>query len=305
MAANNTLTTVVPEGHLPASTKQDFQNTSAGIHVHTIDEAITLAKTFAASGMFKDTKNANECVVKILMGREFGFTPVAAMSAIHIVQGKMMLSGVAIGTLIKRHRNYRYRVLESTDKVCRIEFFERLDGEWQSSGIEEFTDADAKRQQTQNMQKFPKNMLFNRAMSNGAKMHCPDVFGGQPVYTEGEIEEPQTPPAPSLTGRGGDVKSRLTQRVAPKEDPIEAEIISPEIESRRGEVLGAPGGAKDIGSLEEEHFLEAEEAEEIRQRCERKGIDYAETLGQALADGKVGFSALLPLTAMDAQENLL
>lgn len=34
--------------------------------------------------------------------------------------------------------------------------------------------------------KWPRNMLFARAMSNGVKWYCPDLFGGVPVYTEGD-----------------------------------------------------------------------------------------------------------------------
>jgi len=36
------------------------------------------------------------------------------------------------------------------------------------------------------MDKFPKNMLFARAMSNGIKWFTPDVFAG-PVYTPEEL----------------------------------------------------------------------------------------------------------------------
>ncbi|RDT44717.1 hypothetical protein DXF87_27490, partial [Enterobacter roggenkampii] len=36
------------------------------------------------------------------------------------------------------------------------------------------------------MDKFPKNMLFARAMSNGVKWFTPDVFSG-PVYTPEEL----------------------------------------------------------------------------------------------------------------------
>jgi hypothetical protein len=37
------------------------------------------------------------------------------------------------------------------------------------------------------MAKFPRNMLFARAMSNGVKWYCPDVTSGVTVYSEGEI----------------------------------------------------------------------------------------------------------------------
>lgn len=41
------------------------------------------------------------------------------------------------------------------------------------------------------MQKFPRNMLFARALSNGVRWFCPDVFYGNSVYVEGEIGEMQ------------------------------------------------------------------------------------------------------------------
>jgi hypothetical protein len=41
---------------------------------------------------------------------------------------------------------------------------------------------------TKNIDKFPKNMFFARAISNGVKWFCPDVFSG-PVYTLEEMEQ--------------------------------------------------------------------------------------------------------------------
>jgi len=38
-----------------------------------------------------------------------------------------------------------------------------------------------------NWKKYPRNMLFSRAMSNGAKWHCPDVGAGAPIYTPDEL----------------------------------------------------------------------------------------------------------------------
>ena len=37
-----------------------------------------------------------------------------------------------------------------------------------------------------NWRKYPRNMLFARAMSNGVKWYCPNVFGG-PVYSPDEL----------------------------------------------------------------------------------------------------------------------
>lgn len=195
--------------------------TTLGIIPESVDEAITVAKAFAASGMFPDAKTAGAALAKIMAGAEFGFPPAASMNAIHYVQGKLQMSGVAIGALIKRNRRYNYRIIAHDQTTCEIAFFE--DGE--HVGTEAFTLEDAKRQGTQNMTKFPKNMLFNRAMSNGAKFHCPDIFGGQPVYVEGEIIETTGEDMPQGTDRAASIKSVLTARANPEvavEEPVDA-----------------------------------------------------------------------------------
>jgi hypothetical protein len=57
----------------------------------------------------------------------------------------------------------------------------------ESLGVSTFTIDDAKKAQTKNLEKFPRNMLFARAISNGARWYCPDIFGGSPVYTPDEM----------------------------------------------------------------------------------------------------------------------
>ena len=56
----------------------------------------------------------------------------------------------------------------------------------ESLGVSTFTAADARKAQTQNMGKFPRNMLHARALTNGCRWYCPDVFGG-PIYTPDEL----------------------------------------------------------------------------------------------------------------------
>lgn len=180
-----------------------------------------------ASGYFApDVKSKEQAVVKILAGAELGLPPFASMSGIHIIQGKPALGANVIATLVKNDPRYDYRVREMTDKVCRIEFFEG----GVSCGVSEFTAEDAKKALTKNMDKFPKNMLFARAMSNGAKWFCPGIFGGAPVYTpeelgmetdedgvviEGElVAEPKT--APKTTRK----PTNITERMSPSEIPL-------------------------------------------------------------------------------------
>lgn len=150
------------------------------------------ARMLAVSGYF-DAKGESpvalaQMAVKILAGRELGFGPFAAVRGIHIIQGAPSVSASLMAAAVKSSRRYDYRVREHTAQVCRIEFFERTDaGKWEPVGFSEFSVEDAKRAGTKNMDKYPKNMLFARAMSNGVRFYCPDVFSGVSVYTPEEL----------------------------------------------------------------------------------------------------------------------
>lgn len=147
----------------------------------------SLGQIFAQSGYFQDATQAAQAVVKILAGQELGLPPIASMTGINIIKGKVSLSAVAMATILKRHGDYDYRVKRNDDKGCEIEFF--CKGE--SLGISKFTVEDAKQAQLfdkqPNYKKYPRNMLFARAMSNGIRWYCPEVLGG-PAYTPGELE---------------------------------------------------------------------------------------------------------------------
>lgn len=153
------------------------------IEIKSLDDLNKIASLFAASGFFKDAREAPQAAIKILAGQELGFPSFASMTGIHIIQGKPTMGANLMAATIKRSGRYNYRVLELTDKVCRIEFFEN----GQSAGVSEFTYEDAKRAGTQNLNKFPKNMLFARAISNGMRFYCPDLLLGAPIYTPEEL----------------------------------------------------------------------------------------------------------------------
>jgi hypothetical protein len=150
-------------------------------------DVFKLGEVFAKSGYFTDAKDASQAIVKILAGREIGVGAMASMSGIHLVQGKPTLSANLIASLIKnKNSGYNYRVLEMSETVCEIEFFER--GE--SIGKSKFTIEEAKNAGLTGKdvwKKFAKNMLFARAISNGAKWFCPDIFNGVPVYSPEEM----------------------------------------------------------------------------------------------------------------------
>jgi hypothetical protein len=157
--------------------------------VKSAADALTIGETFFKSGMFSDIKSAQQAVVKIMAGAEMGISPFAAMSGIHIIQGKPTIGAGLMAARVKGFGKYDYRVLEHTDKVCSIEFGTKVPGsDIKSLGISTFTIEDAKKAGTKNIDRFPKNMLFARAMSNGVKWYTPDIYEN-PVYVPEEMEQ--------------------------------------------------------------------------------------------------------------------
>ena len=155
--------------------------------VKSAADALSIGETFHKSGMFSDIKSAQQAVVKIMAGAEMGISPFAAMSGIHIIQGKPTIGAGLMAARVKGFGKYDYRVLEHTDKVCSIEFGEKTPAGLKSLGTSTFTIEDARKAGTKNIDRFPKNMLFARAMSNGVKWYTPDIYES-PVYVPEEME---------------------------------------------------------------------------------------------------------------------
>lgn len=146
-------------------------------------DPIALANALHQSGLFPDTKTANVALVKVLAGSEYGLGPVAAMTGIHVIDGKPAPSAGTLAGLVKKSGRYDYRVKEWTGQACVLEFSER--GE--SVGESSFTFDDAKRAGLSGKkvwQNYPRNMLFARAVANGVRLYCPDLVGGQVLVAE-------------------------------------------------------------------------------------------------------------------------
>ena len=159
-----------------------MENQSKDIAIGNFNDVARISKMFFESGRFKDLTSAAQVGVKIMCGAELGISPFQSMSGVHIIQGKPCIGAGLMASKVDQHPAYDYEVLQQTDAVCEIKFFKN----GKEKGISKFTAEDAKRAGTQNMQKFPANMLFARAMSNGIKFYCPGVFAG-PVYTPEEM----------------------------------------------------------------------------------------------------------------------
>jgi hypothetical protein len=160
-------------------------STAVGMHIPT--DAQSLGELLAASGYFTDARGAAQAAVKVMAGQELGFGPIASMTGIYIVKGRVTLSANLMAAAIKRQRpRYDYRVTEHTAESCSIEFLQ--DGEHLGESTYSIQDATAAGlASSETWKKHPRNMLFARALSNGAKWFCPDIFGGGPIYTPDEL----------------------------------------------------------------------------------------------------------------------
>lgn len=151
----------------------------------SLDEIKGFANAFVASGMFKDTKQLAEAIVKIQAGRELGLSPVYSMQNINLIRDRLTTSAGTIALLVKRSGRYNYHIKEHTDLKCTISFTES----GKEAGESTFTMEDAKRallvRPDSGWTKYPRAMLFSRAISQGARIYCPDAIGG--VYTNEEM----------------------------------------------------------------------------------------------------------------------
>lgn len=164
----------------------------------TISDMSTLSAIFLKSGLFGNELDEAKAIVKIMAGREIGLEPFTAMQGIDIIKGKVSVKPIIIAAKIKQSGKYDYRIIAQTDKRCEIEFYQN----GALIGVSTFTIDDAAKMglaSNSNYQKQPAVMLYNRAMSKGARQFCPDAFFGVAVYSEGEIES--TPEPQGMTAK--------------------------------------------------------------------------------------------------------
>ena len=149
-----------------------------------------IATAAARSKFYAGIDTPEKAMTIIMAGLEIGVPPVTALSNIHIIKGKPVLSGALIAAKVKQHPNYDYRKIETKDESACVSILQ--DGE--EVGRETFTMTDAKRANvTGNFtwKQYPNAMLFWRALTQAARFHCPDVFMGS-VYMPEEMGENMT-----------------------------------------------------------------------------------------------------------------
>ncbi len=221
--------------------------------INNMDDAFRLAEMVAKSRMFKDAEDAGKAMMKILAGREMGFTPMQSLRGIHVFDGKVEMGAGLLAAKIKASQKYDYQVVRSDDKGTELQWFEGGN----PVGTSSFTMDDAKRAGLagkSNWMKFPGDMCFARALTQGQRRYCPDVALGS-VYAEGEISEsaPAFSPAPAVQKVENYIDAEIPiEELEPVEDPeirerIIKELVGMAMEAEMSDERWAAEEAKFVG----------------------------------------------------------
>jgi hypothetical protein len=183
---------LVPTNSLP----RNFQG-SAGL-LTSLSDVTKLATLYAQSGFFVDSKQMAQAAVKILYGLDLGFSPSAAMTGIYIVKGRVTLSANAMAAVIGKTKTHRIRVkhLDATRAAISFQMKDEDTKKWEEIGMSSFTMEEAKTAGltgNDTYKKYPRNMLYARAISNGAKWFCPELFLGITPYLPEELDQNNVP----------------------------------------------------------------------------------------------------------------
>jgi hypothetical protein len=123
---------------------------------------------------------------------------LAVNGGLYTVNGRVEVEGTVIRGQIRKSPDYDYKIVTLTDKECTIAIETLVNEsngimpkyEWQEIGQASFTIEDAKQagliKPNSPWEKYPTDMLLNRATSRAYKRFCPDIFM-QSVYVNGEI----------------------------------------------------------------------------------------------------------------------
>lgn len=159
--------------------------------IRSIDDIRSIADIFHQSGLFRDVQSTAQAFVKIMAGNELGIGAFASMRNVYIIKGNTTLSAGLMASKVKAHPKYNYQIKHLDKKGCIISFFELINDKWEHVGDSSFDESDAQDAgllNKDNWKCYAKNMYFSRALSNGVRFYCPDIFYGTSVYTPDEID---------------------------------------------------------------------------------------------------------------------
>jgi len=117
--------------------------------------------------------------------------PLSTALKIAVVKGNMVIPSSVIASLLRSHPLYDYRVVQLDNLGCTVAIMRRDTPtvEWREEGRASFTMQDARQADLADKdvwQKYPQDMMFNRALARAQRRFAPDLFSIT-VYTPGEL----------------------------------------------------------------------------------------------------------------------
>ena len=156
--------------------------------MEAVEVAFRIGEAAAQAGIYK-SKNAAELALRVKYGMEMGLGPATALQSVAVINGSPSLTAGAIASRIGGHPDYDYEVTEHTEERCTIIVYRHKRGEWRKCPPSTFTLDDAAKAgllKAGPWKQYPRNMLYARALTNAARWHAAEVFGGS-VYTPDEL----------------------------------------------------------------------------------------------------------------------
>ena len=158
----------------------------------TIESLWKLCQRLITTGFLPEAiKTPEQAMACALKGRELGLPPMMSWSSIYIVRGKVELSASLMAAMLRRG-GVRIEEHETSDVAAELTFHR---GEDEKAHVR-FTMEDAKKAGLvkDNWRKWPRQLLYARAVSEGARRIGPDLIHG--AYVQGEVggQDPEAPP---------------------------------------------------------------------------------------------------------------
>lgn len=186
------------------------------------------AKALVDSGFLPSSVNTPQKAVAIMMlGRELGIAPWAALTSVNVIQGKPTVSPQLMLALINRSGQLEDMVMESTDTGCKV----TMTRKGRTPHSEEFTMQDAAAlglTSKDNYRKQPGTMLKWRAVAACARVVFADVILG--LYTPEEMGADVTADDQgNMTVVNVPVQNRRVN--VETGEVVEGKIVTPELEA--------------------------------------------------------------------------
>lgn len=211
-------------------------------YADNINAKLQVASILLKSGMAPAHYKSPEAVLgAVLYGRELGFSPIRALHAINVIQGKPTLSAEGLKALAIQHGG-KIQTVEWTSKACTLKCSR---GDWVEQCTFSIEDAQLQGLTSKdNWKRMPKAMLYARCVSTLVRNMFADVIGGLYSYEEMRDSAQEKPNVVREEGRvidvgtGEVIEDDIPESFAPNATAAEVQKVKDLIEAEDLSALG-------------------------------------------------------------------